>query len=262
MAGILGQAGYETTIASTGRRLFKEVAARGNVELIVLDANVTRWSLSETVANLRADARTASIPIVVVGDSRRIASVERLRDRYRLMLYVSRPANLKGLSVRLGPFLKGLTGAALSAAERAERARAAVSLLGYLADTRRGGVLDLRPAEAGLREACEKPELIDGAVYALAAIPTATAQDRLAVILIQPQVPDATKESAAAHLGFHIQTHGLLLNASRLDEIRTAHAAAKSAAIRSALAGVIGTLRPAAGLVGRRLRGYRVPSAK
>ncbi|MBQ15592.1 MAG: hypothetical protein CMJ65_00565 [Planctomycetaceae bacterium] len=262
LAGLVEQAGYVTVITSSGRRLFKEVAARGNVELIVLDANVTRWSLSQTVANLRADARTASIPIVVVGDVRRIASVERLRDRHRLMLYMSRPANLKGLSDRLAPFLKGLAGAALSAAERGERARAAVSLLGYLADARGRGVLDLRPAEAGLLEACEKPELVDGAVYALAAIPTASAQDRLALILVQPQISTGTKESAAAHLGFHVQTHGLLLKASRLDEIRKAHAAAKSDAIRSALAGVIGTLRPTAGLVGKRLRAYRVPGAK
>lgn len=259
LAGLMEQAGFETLIATSGRRLFKEAARRGNVQLIVLDARVTGWSLSETVANLRADARTKSIPIVVVGDSRRIASVERIREHDRLMTYLPRPGNLKGLTDRLTPFLAGLASPPLSARERGERARAAVSLLGYLADARGGSVFDLRPAEAGLHEACDNPQLIDEAIYVLAAIPTATAQDRLAAIVLQPDAEESTRETAAAHLAFHIQTHGLLLSQARLGDVRTAQASEMAPGVRSALSAVIGTLRPGPGRSGKSLRLFRVP---
>ena len=259
LAGLVSQSGFETQITSSGRDAFRVAAERGDVQLVVLDANVIRWSLSETVANLRADARTAGIPIAVVGDAMRIAAVERMILRDPLMVYIQRPANVKGLRAQLDPFLRGLATEPLSAAERGELQRASVDLLVYLADGRRSSVFDLRPAEAGLHAAIQVPELSNGAVYALAAIATTTAQDRLSSTLLQPDLAAGTRERSAALLAFHIQKHGVLLNKARVEQLRTAHAEESLPGVKSSLAAVLGALGPSASRIGRSLRAIRLP---
>ncbi len=262
LAGLVSQSGFETRITSSGRDAFRAAAERGDVQLVVLDANVIQWGLSETVANLRADARTAGIPIAVVGDEIRIAAVERMIVRDPLMVYLQRPANLKGLRDQLNPFLRGLATEPLSAAERGEIQRASVDLLVYLADGRRSSVFDLRPAEAGLHLAIQVPELADGAVYALAAIATTTAQDRLSTTLLQPDLAVGIRARAAALLAFHIQKHGVLLSKARVEELRTAHDEESSAGVKSSLAAVLGALGPSASRIGRSLRAIPLPVAR
>jgi DNA-binding response OmpR family regulator len=259
LAGLVSQSGFETRITSSGRDAFRIAAERGDVQLVVLDANVIRWSLSETVANLRADARTSGIPIAVVGDAMRIAAVERMLLRDPLMVYIQRPANLKGLRDQLNPFLRGLATEPLSAAERGELQRASIDLLVYLSDGRRSSVFDLRPAEAGLHSAIQVPELSNGAVYALAAIATPTAQDRLSTTVLQPDMSSGTRERAAALLAFHIQKHGVLLTKERVDEVRTAHADETSPGVKSSLASVLGALGPRASRIGQNLRAIPLP---
>ena len=262
LAGLVGQSGYEAEIASSGRNAFRSAAGRGDVQLVVLDANVIQWSLSETVANLRADSRTAWIPIAVVGNPMRIASVERMISRDPLMVYIQRPANLKGLQDQLGPFISGLGTEPLSAVERGELSRAAVDLLGFLADGRRATVFDLRPAEAGLHAAIQVPELADGAIYAMAAIATTSAQDRLATTALQPDLAEGTRERAAAQLAFHIQKHGVLLAGTRVQQLQQVHAEEASPAVKSSLAAVLGTLGPSAARIGQRLRAVPLPAPR
>ncbi|MCH7988270.1 MAG: hypothetical protein IID46_03865, partial [Planctomycetes bacterium] len=67
IGGFLNDMGFTSQTVQTGRAGFLAAAERGDVDLIVLDTNTIRWSLSQTVANLRADARTAGIPIAVYG---------------------------------------------------------------------------------------------------------------------------------------------------------------------------------------------------
>ncbi len=259
LAGLFDQVGYRSLIAASGRDAFREAAARGDVGLVVLDVNVIGWSLSQTVANLRADARTAATPIVVVGDDRRVASVERMRSRDRLMSYMQRPANVRGLNQQVGPFLTGVRTESLSAAERGVRAASAIDLLGYLADGRRSTVFDLRPAEAGLHEAIQNDALANGAVYALGSIATASAQDRLATTALQPDLNEETRERAAALCAFHMQKHGVLLDAARIGQLRQGHAEETSASVKSSLAAVLGALKPTAMKVGSRLQSVPNP---
>ena len=262
LAGLVDQAGYRAHIVSSGRDVFRESASRGDVQLVVVDANVIQWSLSQTVANLRADARTAWVPIIVVGNSATIGSVTRMIERDPLLTYIQRPATLEGLKMGLEPFVAGLRSDPLSAAERGEMARAAIDLLGYLGDGRRSAIFDLRPAETGLHSAIQNADLADGAIFALAAIPTTSAQDRLATTALQPDLKTGPRERAAAQLAFHIQKHGVLLSAMRIKETQNAHKDERSPALKSALAGVLGAMSPTAARVGDRLRSIAIPGPR
>ena len=262
LAGLVDQNGFRSVIVSSGRDAFKEAAGRGNVQLVILDANVIRWSLSETMANLRADARTAWMPVLIVGEPMRISSVERMISRDPLLGYMQRPANVKGFGDQVRPFLAKMTSEPLSAAERGDRSRAAVDLLGFLAEGQRATVFDLRAAEANLHVAIQVPELASGAVYALAAIGTVSSQDRLATTAMQPNLSASTRERAAAHLAFHMQKHGVLLTKNRIEQLRTHHSEETEPEVKSALAVVLGTLNPTAAQVGQRLRAFPLPTPK
>ena len=262
LAGLVDQSGYRAHISSNGRDLFREASSRGDVQLVVVDANVIQWSLSQTIANLRADSRTAWLPIIVVGDPAMISTVTRMIQRDPLLTYIQRPGNLEGLKVQLERFVSGVKSKPLSAAERGEMARAAIDLLGYLGEGRRSKVFDLRPAEAGLHSAIQNPDLADGAIFALAAIPTASAQDRLATTALQPGLKAGPRERAAAQLAFHIQKHGVLLNRSRIEETQNAHVDERNPEVKSALAGVLGAMSPTPAKVGQQLRSFEIPGPR
>ena len=55
LAGLFNKIGFRSLLAATGREAFKSAVSRDDVELVVLDANVVRWGLTETVANLRKE---------------------------------------------------------------------------------------------------------------------------------------------------------------------------------------------------------------
>ena len=77
LAGFLKELGYDPQVAddraTDGFRLAAESA---DVELILIDPHFVQghWRLVDTLANLRADARTAAIPIFVVGPPEPAAS--------------------------------------------------------------------------------------------------------------------------------------------------------------------------------------------
>ena len=79
MAGLLTETGFAPLQASTGQDGFKIAAERGDVELIVIHAAVIRWSLTQTIANLRADARTAGTYDGVVTDDLASAATAELQ---------------------------------------------------------------------------------------------------------------------------------------------------------------------------------------
>ena len=69
LVGFLKELGYDPILALTGDDGFRRAAESADVELILLDNHLIQgdWRLTDTLANLRADARTAGIPIYIVG---------------------------------------------------------------------------------------------------------------------------------------------------------------------------------------------------
>ena len=72
---LLDDQGYQTTRALTGQGGFEQAIRQLNCELILIHSNCLRWSLSQTIANFRADSRTAQTPIAVYGPARDEAAV-------------------------------------------------------------------------------------------------------------------------------------------------------------------------------------------
>lgn len=90
-AWLLDQQGYQTARCITGQAGFERAARQLNCELILIHSNCVRWPLTQTVANLRADSRTAQTPIIVYGPKRVTLSIQQLQQQYPGVYRMSGP---------------------------------------------------------------------------------------------------------------------------------------------------------------------------
>ena len=262
VAGLFQQMGYrgQPITRPSGQAGFKAAIQRNDVEIIAIQANVNEWTLSQTLANFRADARTANIPILIYGPDWAAANVQKLVERTPLTAFLLESITLDYFRSQVEPFLNSVQSEPLTEAERSGQASAAAYWLAHIASARRNDVFDIVPAEAALGNAIEDPDLATNALLALSAIPSKTAQRRLQSVAISTVQDAPVRELAAVQLAFHIQRHGLLLTAEQVREVEAAIPAAGDPELASALTTVIGSLQPTPAAVGNRLQQFPLPS--
>ena len=259
MGSYLNDMGYETLMTSTGREGFERASDNAGVEVVFVHANVSRWELTQTISNLRADSRTAALPIVVYGSEDVRASVSRLISRSKPAMYIAESSTVSDFQRQFAPFSRAAKSQPLSDRERQQQKSAAAYWLASLNSGRAGQVFDVAAAEKHLSLVADDPAIAENVLAALSGISTPTAQRRLASVAINSQLEPAHRQVAASQLGFHIQRFGLLLTKDEIAAVNDAWVASDHPAVKSALAQVMGTLRPNATLVGERLRQFSAP---
>jgi len=255
IGGIMRELGYESLVFTSGRDVFTVAASRNDVELIVLHPNMVRWPLSETLANLRADARTAKIPVIIHGPA---ALTEKLRTQsrlFQLVAFSSASETSDDFDRQLKPLLKQIKATALSPMERSAQRENAAAWLAHIAQGRRTKVFDIKPAEAELTDLLEDDKLAPLALEALGEIPTRTSQQTMAELVLNTEADVDLRRLAAAKLAYHIQRFGLLLKQEVLDGLHKVwQDGRQNADLRTAVGSVIGSLKPDAALAGKRLK--------
>lgn len=241
-AGLLAELSFAPLQATTGQSGFKIAAERSDIELIVIHAGVIRWGLKQTIVNLRADARTSGIPIIVYGPESMKPVVARISDQYPMVGFALNGPTTFKRAVRL--FLGRLSTPPLSAKQRAAQTREAGFWFAHIAGGRRTDTFNIDAAEDALYDAVNDPGVGENAVIALGAIATASSQERLQEITTSVARDEALREMAALQLAFHIQRFGVLLSEGRVREIQVSLQAAPAGALKTALSSVVGSLRP------------------
>ncbi|MFM9959629.1 MAG: HEAT repeat domain-containing protein [Planctomycetaceae bacterium] len=244
MSAALREMGFDPDMAQTGQDGFKIATQRGDVGLFLIEANVARWELSQTIANLRSDARTAYIPIVVYGNETLQTRIERLAESYPRVRFVLQTNDATLMSKQVLPFLRTANANAITQPQRAATRQAALAWLVQLADRRQAALFDLTPAENALLSATNEPELGESAAYALGGIATPSAQAKLFEIGVAAARPAPIRDRALAMLAAHIQRHGVMLTELQSDELRKAARQEANPQIQSAFAAVLGSLNP------------------
>jgi CheY-like chemotaxis protein len=257
IGGFLRDLGYEPLVYLTGREAFQAAADRSDVELIVLHPNMIRWALSETLANLRADSRTAGIPIVIHGPGTLEPRMRSHLRNYKLVSFASQAEITNDFEQQVEPFIRQIKTAPMNDADRASLREAAVAWLAHIVEGRRNKVFDIADAQAVLIDALSDPKLAPAALEALGEIPSQSVQRRLADLVLDPRAENDLRRAGALKLAFHLQRFGLLLSS---ESIAALHAAWKDARqsdeLRTALGSVIGSLKPDDALVGKRLQSF------
>jgi hypothetical protein len=261
IGGFLRDLGYEPLIHMSGREAFRAAAGRADVELVVLHPNLIRWALSETLANLRADSRTAGIPIVVHGPGDLQPRLRTQLGNYRLVSYATGSEVTEDFEMQLRPFLAQIKTPPMNDTQRAALRKDAIDWFAHIAAGRRTRIFDITGAATVLMDALIDPQLARPALDTLAEIPTQSVQRRIAELVLDQQSPIELREVAALRLTFHLQRFGLLLPKELIGDLhRLWNDPGQPADFRTALGGMIGSLKPDDTLVGKRLQAF--PAAK
>ena len=244
MSAALREMGFEPDMAQTGQDGFKIAAERGDVGLFLIEANVARWELSQTIANIRSDARTAYIPIAIYGDEKLQTRIERLAESHPRVRFVLQTSDATLMSKQVLRFLRAANTNTITQQQRTATRQAALAWLVQLADRRQASLFDLKPAENALLTATNEPDLGESAVFALGAIATPTAQAKLFEIGAAASRPAPIRERALAMLAAHIQHHGVMLTELQIDEFRKAARQESDPQLQTAFAATLGSLTP------------------
>lgn len=243
VASTLMSLGYLADAERTGRDGFAAAADSADVELILVayDLHYGAWRLTDTLANLQADARTAGVPLFVYGpyDIRYTRpNLERDFPGIRYLVPSSDP-----------PLLERQLGGrptALSATERIGYAREAAALLARIAADRRGpmaaGLRDLEPA---LAAALRAPETAGPAVAALADVPDPSAQRSLLDVALDSTRPADLRAEAARRTVASIRRFGPLLTRYQESRLTAEMHEEVEPTVREGLAAIADALRPA-----------------
>ncbi len=260
-AGLFTQIGFETVTALTGREGFEIAADRANVVLVAVHVNVIRWPLSQTVSNLRADARTAQIPIVIYGPESERQHVVGILTRYPQVDYLNESSTEAAVESQVGPFLKRALALAQTPANREQRIADAIGWLAEIARSNRTDIFPLDIAENPLMALSNDKNTYANAMIALSAIPRGEVQKHFAQLASTDRFDQAIRIDAAHHLAEHIQRYGLLLSRSEVTQLENALRDAPSSELATALSAAVGTLKPSAKRVADRLQAIPAPAA-
>lgn len=244
MSAALREMGFEPDMATTGQDGFKLATERGDVGLFLIEANVARWELSQTLANLRADARTAYIPIIVYGDDSLRDRVERTAASYSRVRFATKVSVASEMTRQVAPYLKRWRTESMTQPQREATRKAALDWFVQLADRNASSLFDLTRAENALMAATNDEALAEAAVFVLGAISTPPAQTKLFEIATTASRPDAVRERALSQLTAHFQRHGMLLTSQQADELRKSAREATAPELQSAFAAALGALHP------------------
>jgi HEAT repeat protein len=258
----LAELGYESVSAQTGREGFEKAATTAGVEVMLVHANVARWELTQTLANVRADSRTAIVPIVIYGNEESRDKLVRLVSRSKPAIFIAESSTSSDFVRQFAPFVRTTKSPPLSAQERSDQKSTAAYWLAQMATNRGSQIFDVTTAEKELAVVAEDADVGANALAALSSIPSGSAQQRLAQVAINSQLPAGLRQTAGLQLGFHIQRFGLLLTKDGVSEVHSAWVDATDPVVKSSLAAVMGSLRPNAALVGERLRQFPTPSGR
>lgn len=254
LTGFLRDMGYEPTLVRTGTEGFKIAATAQEIDLVLVDANIQRWALSETLANFKADPRTLDLPIVIYGSSLNERNVRIHVQQHRNVIFIQEPTAADDLREQIARFLTSQAEPPLSPEERSAKAITATNLLSLVCSGQRQNLYNLTPIEPQLLTAVENAQLAIPLLPVVGSLPTAAAQIRIANLATDSGVPNDVRTAAVRQLTQHVRRHGLLISKDQVDALRQLWAESANAPISSELSALMGLLKPDPTLIGERLK--------
>jgi CheY-like chemotaxis protein len=266
VADSVRQAGYEPVTVHTARDVVRRLNQAADVDLLLLDAGLIDPGINWLLAQLRADANAANLPLILVAPPGREEALRRLTEGSPNVIVA--PTGIGLESQKLGELLAARLGEAssppLTEAERKGFAEIAVR---YLDGMARGDLkgYDVSPAGdtliAALRVGQLSPEGQAAAINVVSHLPLPRAQSELAAVVMDAKRLLPLRDMAARVLVRHVQEHGVLLNREQIAALEGLAAQADTKPeLKADLALLVGSLHPDARQTGERLLRYQPPA--
>jgi HEAT repeat protein len=263
VSGFLRGLGYNAQAASTGAHGFSLAAESADVELILVDPNLVNdpWRLTDLLANLKADARTAGIPVFLVGPLDLYDKIKPSLGSFPEARFLVTPAESTLLKAQLDRGFASLGVRALTPQERTDYARRAASDLARVA--RQPGSPfepDLAAIEPALTLALNGPVAGADAAVVLGDVPGQDAQRSLADVALDVSKAPALRLVAAEQLARNVRRFGPKLAGDQEKRLSEELASESDPALRDAIATVVGALKRVPDASGARPQPYRSSS--
>lgn len=245
LSGFLKEIGFEPMLEPTGAEGFRAASETADVEAVFVDVHLVQgdWRLHDTLANLRADVRTAALPIYLVGSLDHEIDLRSIGERFPGVRFLVAPVDSEAFRRQLDYIGKPER---LTPEERLGLARDAAGLLARVASEPNSPFAsDLPRAEAALTRALNSGEPALNAAAALGNVPDPTAQRSLADILLDPSRASNLRVRAANQLTRSLKRFGPLVAADQEAKIQGILDQETDPAVRSSLEAVMDALRPA-----------------
>lgn len=215
IGGLLGALGFEVDTAATGRDMLAQLIASPDYELVLIDAAIQRPPVHLLVPQLRHDARTAALPVGVLGTADDVERSQRAARPDPLAEAMIRPHDQQAVAWQVERLTTLAGRAAVPAEVRLTQARQTLAWLAALGGEPRP-VFDLGDAEAAALAALYSPELGPEAVAVLETLGTPASQRALVDLGSRATQPVAMRRTAVAALLNSIQKHGVLLTSAEI----------------------------------------------
>jgi HEAT repeat protein len=247
VTGFLRNLGLDARTAPTGAEGFTDAAESADIELIVIDPNSINdpWDVTQTLANLGADARTASLPVFLVGPLDLRNRLGSKLESFPNAQFLVTPTETRLLKDQIERGLVAAGARPLSADERSSFAKRAAALLARIARSP-GSPFEygLPRAEPGLALALNGPIAAAEAAEALGDIPGVDAQRSLADVALDPSKDVKVRVVAARQLARNIRRFTPRLASSQEASLVAELGQEADPTLREALAAVAGALKP------------------
>ncbi len=259
-AGFLRTLGYDAQVAATGAEGFALASDSADVELILTEPNFVNdpWTLADLLGNLKADGRTAGIPVVIVGPLASRSLIAASLESFPGARFAVTPTESNLFGNQLNRIIRSLGVEPLAQQERTEYAKRAAGLLATIA--RRPGSpfeSDLAAATPALGTAINSPVAATEAAMVLGDIPGQTAQRILADAVLDTSRAAPSRLTSAENLARSLRRFGRAVAPEQEQRLVAELDTETDPILRNALAAVIGALRPTPDASGSRLQTYR-----
>ncbi len=248
VAGYLMDLGYHQVKELTGSEGFLAAAESADVELILISYDLFHgaWKLTDTLANLQADARTAGIPIYVYGPYDQRYKRPNLERDFPGIQWIVPPIDAAMLEKQL----KGRP-SVFTEAERNGYAREAAALLARIAADHKNVLgVDLGTVEPALSLALNSPQTARSAAAALSELPDPDAQRSLFDVVLDPSRPSDLRSEAAALLVRSIRRFKPLITARQESRLAANLDQELDPNVRSGMEAIVAAMKPKAPLAG------------
>lgn len=256
LGGVLTQIGYVPSIAATGREAFEAAANSASVDLIIIEPTIRNWGLDETLINLRADPRTAGVPIVLTARPEIEGKLQSLTNRFAGVIVVQEAPSKEYLEAALGTEFNDPMEAPLTPSEKAANQRKALDWIVRVARGEFAG-MSAEPATGPLLALLASQELGPTAAEALGYLPSAEVQQELAKIVVSEVQTLPLRLAAADALARNIQRGGSALTAEATQQLQNSLATAEDQQLRLAVAQVVGAAGPSGEVVAQKLQTFQ-----
>ena len=218
IGGLAAEGGFAPESVPDAELLLKRSQASPDWELILISDAIKGASIWQLIELLRADPRTAELPIVLMttrGDAA-LFRLDKIADSNQRVIAIREPIESDGVNTAIRRALELAGRDLVDRDRRLEQASTAMEWMKQLVDSQSKMMIDLARQQERLIDALYTDALSQTAAGLLAGIGSTRAQLALADLASQNNMPMPQRQAAADAFNQSIQSFGVLMTSDEI----------------------------------------------